>query len=47
MQCFSSIAEGTPSPSIYVDIALVIEPGCNLASYDRMKMQLDITAELE
>ena len=34
-------------PSSDVDIALVLEPGCNLAPYDRMKMEFDIAVEVE
>jgi predicted nucleotidyltransferase len=44
---FGSAADGTALPSSDVDIALVLEPGCNLAPYDRMKMEFDIAAEVE
>ncbi len=44
---FGSVADGTTLPSSDVDIALVLEPGCNPAPYDRMKMEFDIAAEVE
>ena len=44
---FGSVADGTTLPSSDVDIALVLEPGCDLAPYDRMKMEFDIAAEVE
>ncbi len=44
---FGSVADGTTLPSSDVDIALVLEPGCNLVPYDRMKMEFDIAAEVE
>ena len=44
---FGSVADGIALPSSDVDIALVLEPGCKLAPYDRMKMEFDIAAEVE
>ena len=44
---FGSAAEGTALPSSDVDIALVLEPKCDISAYDRMKMEFDIAAEVE
>ena len=44
---FGSVADRTALPSSDVDIALVLEPGCNLAPYDRMKMEFDIATEVD
>ena len=44
---FGSVVDGTALPSSDVDIALVLEPSCDLAPYDRMKMEFDIAAEVE
>ncbi len=44
---FGSVVDGTALPSSDVDIALVLEPGCNLSPYDRMKMEFDIATEVE
>ena len=44
---FGSAAEGTALPSSDVDIALVLEPKCDIPAYDRMKMEFDIAAEVE
>jgi predicted nucleotidyltransferase len=44
---FGSAAEGTALPSSDVDIALVLEPKCDVSAYDRMKIEFDIAAEVE
>jgi predicted nucleotidyltransferase len=44
---FGSAAEGTALPSSDVDIALVLEPKCDISAYARMKMEFDIAAEVE
>jgi len=44
---FGSAAEGTALPSSDVDIALVLEPKCDISAYNRMKMEFDIAAEVE
>lgn len=44
---YGSIAAGYPTPFSDVDIALVLEPQCELDPYQRFMMELEIQAELE
>lgn len=43
---YGSVADGRVLPGSDVDIALILTPGCNLATYDRMALELDIAAEI-
>jgi len=44
---YGSTADGSRLPFSDVDIALVLEPNCPLSAYERMKLELDIAAEIE
>ena len=44
---YGSTADGSHLPFSDVDIALVLEPNCPLSAYERMKLELDIAAEIE
>jgi predicted nucleotidyltransferase len=42
-----STVDGTALPGSDIDIALVFEEGCNLSSYERMKVEFDIAWEVQ
>lgn len=44
---YGSVAEGCPTPLSDVDIALVLDPDCELDAYERFMLDLEIGAELE
>lgn len=44
---YGSTADGSRLPFSDVDIALVLEPNCPLSAYERMKLELNIAAEIE
>ncbi len=44
---YGSVAAGCPTPFSDVDIALVLVPGCNLDSYRRFRLEMEIAVEIE
>jgi predicted nucleotidyltransferase len=44
---YGSMAAGCPTPLSDVDIALVLEPHCELDAYQQFMLELDIAAEIE
>lgn len=44
---YGSVVSGAARPSSDVDIALLLEKGCGLSAYERLKSECNIAAEVE